>query len=520
MAMPLGLWYERQAKSLQDKLVKQSTVAPVNLPYMTACTYLPLSPRIDVDVTKLCIQSALAYKRVDEVAKTNLNVSGTVEACSAASVTSLINALTSAVPGDYSAAVNAGLSLHPDHQGDDAAITVDMRKAALRTALAYVMIARDTMAESGPLWGKATPPEDVDLFPVSVFQPRGMPSPKPLSPPPQPKPNAMSDAETIAALRAQLATSSHAHSAHSSNRGSLYEHADLADRAAKRRRSDMDEAAFKHSLGAGMYNGYGELGIASALSATTRKRLPAQLEAFVFAGQFGFQMSRVKKLVLKNAHGSHNISDSPSRTLKLETGEVDSSLAKFLPWSELQDALRMFITSWLSQFGSERQSRALLNYEEYLRGVQLRWPLRSTAAAEVDYFYRHNLSTVLSSSGTVALAQDGTRSLPDWILDAETEKLVLGVPFQQTLPFCSSCYAAHADPGSCGGTTAANRTPLTSTKTKGGTTNPCFGFNKNGACKVPDCTYPHVCAVCTATDHHAAICTLPGGGTDYSPRKK
>ena len=117
---------------------------------------------------------------------------------------------------------------------------------------------------------------------------------------------------------------------------------------------------------------------------------------------------------------------------------MDSSLAKFLPWSELQDALRMFITSWLSQFGSERQSRALLNYEEYLRGVQLRWPLRSTAAAEVDYFYRHNLSTVLSPSGTVALAQDGTRSLPDWILDAETEKLVLGVPFQQTLPFCSS----------------------------------------------------------------------------------
>ena len=129
----------------------QSVVGPVNLPCLCACTCPPLPPRVNVGVTKLCIQSALAYKRVSEVAKATLNINGTHKAWPAATVGNLTPALTSATPGDYSAATNAGLPLHPGHQGDDAEITADMRRAALRTALAYIIIARGTLVESGPL---------------------------------------------------------------------------------------------------------------------------------------------------------------------------------------------------------------------------------------------------------------------------------------------------------------------------------------------------------------------------------
>ena len=535
---PKTWWAKFSQKQQQSASARAaaSEPVPVTLPYKSRCSYTVFPAELDCDAQRLCFAAAMNYEKVNQVADTTLIVNGAYKQCNTATVSELVQALQSAAPAEYGRLVNAGLAQHPNHQSDTAVIGPVARTATLRTALAYVMIARDTMSASGTHYNKHTPPTDVELFPQAVFSIHGI-AIAPPSPPPALAPK-QSEAATIAMLQAALAAAATGHTSRHDGldklSGSSAAYHDMSDRAVKRPRTDNDERVHAHARQMGAFNEYGEMNIEEALNLATPDRMPPPLEARMYEGNFGFQLILISKIAAKLAHGSHTVSDPLSdRSIKLDRGEKDPTLHAFLDWPKFQDALRKFITSWLLRFNSKRQHDSIHAYEEHLRRLQLRWPDRPTAAAEVDYYYRHTMAFALGRSGTINIGADGSRGLPGWKLDSRDEARVLGVPSQQLLPFCSNCSSAHAI-GACP-VQQAPHNPLFETATTFATLkqrdtkllppasphdSPCFGFNLKGKCEKAGCPFPHRCAVCGDVAHHATTCTASGGGTAWEPPKR
>ena len=520
----------------EEAAVSQATppvMTPLDMPHAFVASYTQLPTCIDVDVPALCIHSASHYHKADTYAATKLTVSGTAKDCDAANTTELLAALNAMAPGNYIMHVNIGLATHKDFQSEDSTITKAERIKSLRLALACMMMARETMAPSGRYHQKHSPSLKLDMFPAGVFSLHGVNTKELIaSGKPAPKGKQASTpspelaqlhqqvkflTDQVASGQARAGTSMH------SDYGARSEH------AAKRPRTATDQRTYEQAMKAGVMNSFGEIELDIVMAHSSPTRMPAALELRMVQGSFGFHLASVKKAVAKQAHGNHNHNDD-SRTLKLDSSaDPDPTDHQFLAWPDCQNCLKMFVASWLHRFGSNRQAYALSQYEETLRKLQLRWPERPTAAAEMDYWYRSNAANGIARFGSINAGPDDSRVLPDWKLKDAYELKVLGVPAQQTLPFCSWCNSHHL-PGTCQRRAPPTPIPdklsssglrptgtdLFGDKSKKGTQPICFAWNK-GKCEGP-CKYQHKCAVCNE-DHTALVCVATGGGAAGKPGK-
>ena len=522
----------------QEAEVQKQTSAPVvtelTMPTDLVVTYTPMPSCIDIDVMKLCHHGAMQYKNADRDTSSKLSVGGTAKDCKDATQAELLAALNSQLANPHWAMnITCALGSHKDLQSGTASVGAVERTAAMRIVLACLLMAREVFAPSGVFYQRRCPPTDLTRFPAGVFSLQGVNRQAVIAstaPPPkqgQGTPSALellqkqvqSLAERLGDEQAKVGMSNPS------------DYGMRAEQSAKRQRTSADERTYQDAVKSGVLNSYGELEIDSVLSHSSPTRMPAQLELRMLNGQFGFQLSTIKKAVTKQAHGAHNDIEQDSRRLKLDTShEYDPADHQFLHWPDAQDCLKRFFASWLHRFDSQRQRSQVYMYEEQLRKMQMRWPDRPTAAAEMDYWYRSQAAQGIAKFGSIHVGADSHRMLPDWKLKDEYELRVLGVPSQQTLPFCSWCDSHHL-PGGC-----ARRSPPTPShdnlfrgpktpvatdllgagkdKVKG----VCFDWNK-GSCDSSSCKFKHVCAVCSE-NHPVSECKSSGGGPSWEPFPK